>query len=388
MNDPEGTDSPTPESDFDQDARRDELLRRFQELDLDKARRQVEVLPYYHQLENEIIKPNQGVWTTRYFQERWRPALGSEGASIVGTLRLLADKNGQTFASQAKIAELAGVSLRSLKRYLSTNESAVSSMSAVWKEQWRVLHQYFIKVKTPRYLLQQQGNQTRARRTTSLYQVAMDDPIHPDDEGKLFVKAAERIVREEYEQTTQPLKNTGVGFKGQNGPHRKSGAIIERPETDRFEGQNGPHHAGPEWPSLSFSDRSNALNVKATKGKNFTSSAFREDPRVQQLTRQQRERKESLALEIGAWLEQKSGRRDFDPHKYLGYHRRVAYFMPEELVRRIMRDLDDRLAAGREGDKSPVGSVSKLFSGFVRRVCDQEGIDLIPESKRPSGART
>ena len=380
--DQRGVPSPAESHNAEQDARRQEILHRFRELPPENARKQVEVLPYYHQLENEIIKPNQGVWTTRYFRERWRPVLGSEAASIIEALRLLADKNGETFASQPKIAELAGVSLRTLKRYLSTNEEAVSAMSDAWKEQWRLLHGYFLKVKTPRYRLQHQGNQTRARRTTSLYQVAMDDPIHPDDEGQLFVKAAERIIRDEYPDARKPLENRGVGYKGQNGPHRKSRAIIERPEPDPNKGQNGPHHAGPEWPSLSLSDRSNAINVKASNAGLLTETSFRADPRVSNLSIEEREQRDALAFEIGEWLLRKAGKDSTKPHKSAGFHRRVAYFVPEELVRQVMRDLEDRMADAREGRKLPLKDLSAAFGGFVSRVCQQKGIDLIPRPEK------
>ncbi len=60
-----------------------ELVDHFASMTPDDALKQIAILPYYHQLENEITKPNQGVFTTRYFVTTWRPALGSEAASIV-----------------------------------------------------------------------------------------------------------------------------------------------------------------------------------------------------------------------------------------------------------------------------------------------------------------
>jgi len=374
---------PTTDEGSDEDARRLELLRRFAELPPEKARGQIALLPYYHQLENEITKPNQGIFVTRYFQTRWRPSLGPEGSSIVLAMRLLADKaDGTTVARQETIAQVSGVSLRSLKRWLSENEDAVASMSEAWRAQWRLLHAYFLKTKTARYLIRREGNLSRAKRTTSLYKVAMDDPVHPDDEGKLFVKAAERIIQDEAEKAGKPLENQGSSYKGQVGPHRQKQIIREDSDDPSYKGQVGPHQARPEWPSLSLSDRINVVNVKGTTtAGRLTPNVFRQDPRVQNLGIEERGHREALAAEIGSWLLRKSGKSDMEPHKSAGLHRRIAYFMPEHLIRQAMRDLDDRLTDAREGKKTPVRNLSGLFYGFIRRLADQQGVDLYPRAK-------
>ena len=174
----------------------DELVGHFASMSPDKALEQIAILPYYHQLENEITKPNQGVFTTRYFVTKWRPSLGSEAASIVLALRLLANHDGETFASQETIAEYAGLSLRACQRWLSTTEPA--DRSEKWLAQWSCLHSYFLQSKTARYRMKKDAHRgSTVKRTTSLYKVAMDDPVHPNDETLLHVKAAERIANQE-----------------------------------------------------------------------------------------------------------------------------------------------------------------------------------------------
>ena len=111
------------DKEFDADAKQQELIERFASMDPKEAQRQIAILPYYHQLENEIIKPNQGIYVTRYFLAKWKPCLGPEATNIVLALRFLANKDGETFASQETIAEHAGLSLRAVQRWLSDNHA-------------------------------------------------------------------------------------------------------------------------------------------------------------------------------------------------------------------------------------------------------------------------
>ena len=202
---------------FDTEAKKQGLINGFASMDPDQALQQIAILPYYHQLENEITRPNQGIFTTRYFLTKWRPSLGADASNIVIALRLLANKDGETFASLNKVGQYAGMGVRSLKRWFSENEEVVQDRSDSWKAQWRLLHKYFFK-KSSRYIISQENGHSRAKRTTNLYQVAMDEPIHPDDQAKLHEKAAERIVTEEAEKQAKSLRNSENSYKGPAGP--------------------------------------------------------------------------------------------------------------------------------------------------------------------------
>ncbi len=377
---------------FDPEARREELLQHLASLQRDDALRQIAILPYYHQLENEITKPNQGVYVTRYFLTKWQPALGSEASSIVLALRLLADKDGRTFASIETIAQYAGMSIRSIKRWISDNEQAIQPCSPERVEQWRLLHAYFLRSKSSRYLLKKDPVRGAiVRRTTSLYEVAMDDPVHPTDEGKLFALAAERLVQEEVAKRQNELKNNEIRHKGQTGPKgpRKSITIETDQVNQVHEGQTGTHESGPNWPSRSLSDRSNVTNVSASKQDGRTGpSLFSRDPRVRNLEPEQRRRLDALVDELGDWLRRKDGWRDTDTHKSAGAHRRAVYLLGEQLVRRAMASLDDRIEEGRSGRKEAVRNPSAAFWGIVKRLAEQDGLSLAVEGEGPAEART
>lgn len=375
---------PAPDkANFDENARREELIRRFSELPAEQARRQVAVLPYYHQLENEITKPNQGVWTTRYFKERWRPALGAEAASIVEALRLLADRDTRhCTASMEEIARLAGLSSRTVKAWLSTNEATLTRYSPAWRQQWSYLHAYFILDKRGRA---RQAPSGKKLRDTSEITIALDDPIHPDDEGKLFIKVAERIVNDE-RSLAKPQENEGFSSRGTGSPQNETPKNIGLTPNQPLSGGTGSpaSSVGHREPNRTLTYRSNAINVKASNAGLLTETSFREDSRVRRLNDYERERRDALAAEIGDWLHRKGGRGTTGPHKSAGFHRRVAYFVPEELIRQVMRDIDDRLAAAREGTKPPVRDVSGAFGGYISRVCQQQGISLTPRPERRS----
>ena len=136
---------------FDRDKREQEIIDRFKKMSPEEADKQIAVLPFYHQLENKFIKPNQGVYITRYFLTKWKPTLG-DAADIVLALRLLSDKDGETFAKLDKIAKLSGMSESTVKRWLSENEEVVkrafSGSSGRRVEQWRLLHKYFLRSKS------------------------------------------------------------------------------------------------------------------------------------------------------------------------------------------------------------------------------------------------
>jgi hypothetical protein len=369
----------TKEVPFNRDARRAELIARFQSLASDQARREIGVLPYYHAVENAITKPNQGTFVTRYFRTKWRPALGNEASEIVLAIRFLADKEtGETFAGYDTIAALASLSVRCVERWLS--HIPPKNRSGAWLARWRLLHTFFILGKRKQYVPVILGNRTEYRRHTNRIRIAMDDPVHPDDEGALFAEAAQRIANDEMAQQN--------GQESSNRPVDGYGHVPYRIEVDSSS-PNRPldgYLAPTSGRRISSSYRSNLVNVKedqSTKDhKPSTSSAFSHDPRVRDLSPQQRERYDRLVAEIGAKLLEKepylataTGR-----HQSEGFHRRAVYFLGDTLVRRALMDLSDRLADAREGRKTLVSSPSRLFGAFLRRIAQQQRIDLHPKS--------
>lgn len=380
--------------DFDPAARRDELVQRFASLAREDALRQIAVLPFYHQVEHEITKPNQGVYVTRYFLTKWQAALGSEASSIVLALRLLADKDGRTFASLETIAQYAGMSARSLRRWLSQSEDAIQPCSPERVEQWRFLHRYFLRSKSNRYLIRKEGGLSRARRTTNLYEVAMDDPVHPSDEPKLFALAAERMVQQEASERAKTLQNKGDSYKGQIGRNKPGKVVIfesDKPpagETQPYSGQTGLHEVGPNWPGVSSSYRTinvPNVNLSGKKADRTEPSLFAQDPRVASLGAAERRHLDALVDELGDFLHRKEGSRDDDAHRSAGAHRRLVYFLGENLVRRAMRLLEDRIEDGRAGRREAVRKPSAAFYGIARNLAAEAGVSLEPEGQGPAG---
>ncbi len=78
---------------LDAEKRKQEIIERFSKMSPEEAQREITVLPFYHQLENEIVKPNLGVYITRYFLSKWKPALG-ESSNVFLALRLVANMDG------------------------------------------------------------------------------------------------------------------------------------------------------------------------------------------------------------------------------------------------------------------------------------------------------
>lgn len=356
---------------FDPKKRKEELLQAFA-ADAERAERTIAILPYYHQLQNNIIKPDQGTFVTRYFRTKWRPTLGHEAAAIVEALRQLADReSGETFASQQTIADSAGLPLRTVQRWLSTNQSSLTGWSEKKKLQWKTLHEYFVKSKRARYrLIKGETHGPKKRRTSSLYRIAMDEPIHPDDIPALHVHAAEQIVNDEAAKLGLTPENQGFGSNRQPGGQ---GHITVEDDVDNSvpDRQVGGHVAPPGWRSRSYSYRSSVTNVKEKQA-----GALRADPRVAAMSPDERSIKEGLAIQIGDQLLTMGGDRSSDVHKSGGFHKRVAFLMPEHLVNEALMSTRDAVEDDRAGHRSLVTTPSQYFAGTIRAICERENLDI------------
>jgi len=347
-----------------------------------KANEQLGILPYYHAIENAVTKPNQGTFVTRYFRTKWRPALGNEASEIILAIRFLADKEtGETFAGYDTIAGIAGLSVRSVERWLS--HYPPKNRSRDWLEQWRLLHAFFILGKKKRYPEVLVGNRIERRRTTNIIRIAMDDPVHPDDEGQLYVVAAERMLEDEQKsmQTRELLRNRPAGGYG---PAPYAVTVEKSSRSRPADGYLAPTSGR----SRSYSDRSNenVSNVRVTSmnESDRPSSGFAQDPRVSELTGKQRADREALVLELGDWLRRKHGFRDTDAHKSAGAHRRAVFLGGPNLVRQAMRVLDDRIEEGRAGRKDWIRDPSAAFWGILRNLAAENGVSLDPAGQRPA----
>jgi hypothetical protein len=145
---------------------------------------QAKLLPFYHDLRNEIVEPEKVVVTSQYFWTKWAPRLGPTLTALVVCLRrhcyynrITQERRDWCFPEQATLAREIGV------------ESTKTIRAALGEP----LAAYFIR-REARYVYDpKRGKKVR---TSDMYYVAMDDPLTPEDEALLTVRAAERLLQE------------------------------------------------------------------------------------------------------------------------------------------------------------------------------------------------
>ncbi len=178
--------------------------------------------PFYHEVKNEIIQSDMVQVLSRYFLSRWSPELGPVTTLIIMRLRAYCYYNkvtGETrdwcFPSMSKLASEIGVSTRTVERALNPTDKKKS-----------FLLEQFIR-REHRYVYDAKAG--KKRRTSDMYHVSMDDPIHPDDEAELKRKTADRLAKAEHTADIHVL------FDSNNiAPTRQNGGKV--PPTRQIDG--------------------------------------------------------------------------------------------------------------------------------------------------------
>lgn len=152
---------------------------------------QIVLQPFYHDLRNEIVDPKRVRVESAYFWEKWVPRLGPVLSILIMKLRQHCYYNKQTkerrdwcFPTQETLAREVGVSIDTIQRALDPRKNPLVSLF--------VTRQYRSRYDPVRGC---------TVRTSSLYQVAMDDPLIPEDEARLLEMAADRL---QAAQTSSP----------------------------------------------------------------------------------------------------------------------------------------------------------------------------------------
>jgi len=147
------------------------------------------VSPFYYSSVNEITKPESLTFTSHYFADRWMRELGPVGAAIVVILRSHCYHN-------RKRGELEGNC--ALQRFVR-------------------VHVEYTPGRTPESV----------RRDANSYQVAMDDPVHPQDEARL-----QEVIREKARQME----------KGAEDEEDAKARAKQKPAARRAEDKKPPGH--------------------------------------------------------------------------------------------------------------------------------------------------
>lgn len=327
----------------------DDLVEYYESLSPEERRERV-LWPVLRDLYNEITLAHRIAQFPRYFLDKWAPILGPVATAVYLQLRQFCYFNRETdetrnwcWPSQATLARQIGVRDRATVR----------------KGLERLERYSFIR----RESAVRRNSKGQIQRTSDKCLIFRDLPLTPEDTVEFLARLA---------ASNPKADDLHMGKEPSNGEFSV--------DNSDQEGRISAFAAGEKVNSGFSTEKNNDLNVRTTGRKKI--SAFRRDPRVSDLTPEERARKDDVACWISSWLLRKMGKSEFGIHPSHGMHRRIAYFMPEELIRQVMRDLEDRLAAVREGTKSPVGDLSALFFAYIRRVAEQNGIDLKPRPSR------
>ena len=81
-------------------------------------------------------------------------------------------------------------------------------------------------------------------------------------------------------------------------------------------------------------------------------------------------------LEIGDSLNRMDGRSDTATHRSIGFHKRVAYLMPETLVHEALRATRDAVEDARAGRKDLDKDAAAYFAGAIKRLAERDAVDL------------
>ncbi len=145
---------------------------------------QARLLPFYHDLRNQIVEPERVVVSSQYFWAKWAPRLGPTLTSLIVCLRrhcyynkITQERRDWCFPEQATLAREVGV------------ESTKTIRAALQEP----LAAYFVR-REPRYVYDPKRG--KRIRTSDMYFVAMDDPLILEDEALLTLRAAERLLSE------------------------------------------------------------------------------------------------------------------------------------------------------------------------------------------------
>jgi len=170
----------------------------------------IELQPFYHDVKNTIVQPKQVVVGTRYFWEKWAPRLGPTLTVLIVRLRMHCYYNQATqerrdwcFPTQQTLAQEAGISRWTVMRELKRPEA-----------------RQFVRVQ---YRSRYDPTRHQTVRISSLYHVAMDDPLIEEDRGKAAALLATDHLLQQAEDRRDP-------YCGLSDPGRQ---VDERPVTGK-----------------------------------------------------------------------------------------------------------------------------------------------------------
>jgi hypothetical protein len=304
---------------------------------------QIKLLPFYYDLKNSIIEPDKIVVSTQYFWDNWVPLLGPTLSVLIIRLRrycyynkITKEKRDWCYPDQIKLAKEIGVSADTVQRELN-----------------RDIAKHFVTRKS-RYIY----NETLKKkvRASDIYYIAMDDPLMSEDENKLAVMAAERILSQhmEKQQIIPKCQNdTQVKEKSVNTPPKPQNAVqVSKKDinTPPPKPQNGTYIYKPQNAVANVSTIYNTNNVNnVDKKQSFTERILNSKAKVECLV-------EDMIIELE------------DIHSK-GFFKKVAELCPETLIYRALAEVKEEYHMGKI--KKSKGA---CFTDKIKRLAKEAGI--------------
>ena len=329
----------------------------WEQLTPEQRRGRIALRPGFRSAMNEALQLDRFFPVPAYLWEKWCPVLGVLPIAVYLELRRMCfvdrvtgERRVTCWPKQETIARRLGVRKR-------------HTISAAL----RILEEHGL-ISRERTHYNEPGS-GKIRRGVTAYTVWWEPPPVVEDAVNLLLKEMESTAAD-----------SSAGILGaQNRPFGPASAL--GPKTGH------PYRAEKRPSELIPRNRSNVPNVGSrTRSK----PKLADHPRVKAMSREQVARCESLALELGERLMTWGPGFEGTPHHSEGFHRRVSFLMPENLVREALMATGDAVAerlAGREGCRQ---DPSAYFAGAVKRIAEREGIDLglRPRTNAPGRFRT
>jgi hypothetical protein len=344
-------------------ARREELEKAYLKLPREERRSRLLILPYFANKRDELLNPDNVVQQYRYFWDNWVPSLGPVASMLYMKLRQYCYYNRQT----GEIREYCFPKQSTLGR-----EIGIKDEKTVRKA-LKLLEKHGLLRREEQYRYDQRMG--KKVRTTDRYWVSITDILTPDDEVSILL--------------TEIEDNQEVPVNRENRPTGKYSRQVKMSPTEEPSptGKYSRHISGgniPQQEEVLIRNTPNVINVSSNQDK-----SFRNHPTVRALTAEERASKEGTAFEVGETLKTMAGDRDLDDHQSAGFHRRVAFLMPERFVREAIVATRDAVDDDRSGRRKLRAGPAAYFAGIVRQIAEREEIDLGVDwkAKKRTGAR-
>ena len=335
---------------MDSDSQRKGFQDFYQKLSPEERRRRVFLAPAYRSAYNELLDSEDRMSVPRYFWRKWLPILGPTPATLYMVMRDMSHTDARSgedwcWPEQAELARLIGVKdHKTVRKHL------------------RLLEKHGFIAQEATYYKRKDWGKLRG---TNRYIVYRDLPLTAEDAVELLLREAEKAAcAQEYHDG----KISRYGADAVDNPPMTG----DSPE--RHDGKNSRAIARENLPSNVSLLTSNVVNNVIRKG--YKKSTLRLHPTFQQLSEREKEEREALAFEVGETLHRMAGRGTLDPHKSAGFHRRVAFLLPENLVRDALSATRDAVERGRSGEGGCHKDPGAYFAGVVKNLAAEAGIDL------------